>query len=267
MTTVLGGEVLAEDPTELNLPIGSFINRYFLNRFELSDPLIDNVEPSHKAVLDLLRRRPLLMVAAYPRAFRFAWRALRVKKERAASRAVARMWGVLVFPIVAVLLYTAHLIWRDTFLPYPWWQVTLALGAVFLLPAAIPYLLRAWELVRGGFGAPPERDPMLDCARGELENLFASSDDRPGRAYAVIGHRHRQEVTPLEPLPGGTEAYYANSGTWIPLWPYDRPDLQGRVIHSYLAFARNESGEYRHRSLVWDDEAGEVRIAEGPPIN
>jgi UDP-2,3-diacylglucosamine pyrophosphatase LpxH len=261
MTSVLGGEVLADDPTELNLPIGSFINRYFLNRFELSDPLIDNVEPSHKAVLDLLRRRPLLMVAAYPRAFRFAWRALRIKKGRVASTAVARMWGVLAFPIVAVVLYAAYVIWRDAFLPYPWWQTTLALGAVFLLPATIPYLLRALDLVRGSLGAQPEPDPMLDCARSELLIRFGLAEDAPEQVYAVIAHRHRQEVTRLEPLPGGTEAYYANSGTWIPLWPYDRPDLQGRVIHSYLAFTSSESGEYRHRSLIWDHEAGAVRNA------
>lgn len=285
MTAVLGGDVLEDNPSELNMPLGSFINRYFLNRIELLDPLIDNIEPTHHALLQLFRQRPLLMAATYPGACRFAWRALRVRKGRAAARAVRRLWTVLLLPPAAVLLYAAYWIWRDAFLPYPWWTVTIASFALFLLPASLPYLLGIWESVARRFARKPPRDLLTEGARRMLARCFPSPG-RPKRVYAVLGHRHAQEVRSVaafgagpaeksgsteetgpvkrdggpEEGTGPSEAICVISGTWIPHWPLLRPDMRGHVDYSYLEFRLEENGEYRHRSLRWDDEAGEPRV-------
>src|SRR4029078_3314153 len=59
MTSIMGGPLLPWDPTQLNLPLGSFVARYFINGLERLDPFVDNVKPTQQAVLAILRRRPL----------------------------------------------------------------------------------------------------------------------------------------------------------------------------------------------------------------
>ena len=265
MTSVFGGEVLEESPWELNLPLGSFLNRYFLNQIERLDPYIDNVVPTHQALLRLLRERPYLMVMAYLGAWRFALRALRVPKGRSEKRAVRRVWAVLLLPPASMAVYAAHWIWPASFMPYPWWFVTLGFLATFFSPAALPYLVGFLEGLLSRRSDREVRDPLVEGARKVLRRVFPwlqpgaeSHDGVPpvSRVYAVFGHRHTLEVIDLGGITDdGTETFYANSGTWIPLWPINRPDLRGNVIYSYLEYRLGTDGEYGHRSLVWDDEA------------
>jgi hypothetical protein len=76
------------------------------------------------------------------------------------------------------------------------------------------------------------------------------------RVYAVMGHTHDQDVQRLPEL-GGATTLYLNTGTWIPIWPDDRPDLAGQVLFPFVHFRRESSNEYRHEYAEWRDDRGE----------
>jgi len=76
------------------------------------------------------------------------------------------------------------------------------------------------------------------------------------RMYAVMGHTHDQDVQRLPNLNGAT-TLYLNTGTWIPIWPDDRPDLAGQVLFPFVHFRRETSQEYRHEYAEWRDDRGE----------
>ncbi|HTE01473.1 MAG TPA: hypothetical protein VK668_19435, partial [Mucilaginibacter sp.] len=56
-STAVQGNVLSDNKEELNLPFGSFFNRYLINKIELAYPFIDNVRPREDILLILFRER------------------------------------------------------------------------------------------------------------------------------------------------------------------------------------------------------------------
>ena len=257
MTAVVGPPVLAAVPTQINYPLGSFVNRYFINRIERLDAFIDNVKPVTQSLLALLRRRPLTIGRAYWRGWRFVWRALRVRKCKGAGGPVLVITAALFVPPVAL-----GLVILERFVPgwFTWIPAWLKVGGSIAgigLPMLLPYLLGALGELRKEFG-PTRKEPLLAGAEAALRDAFPPGG-RPARVYAVMGHTHDQRVDVIGN--GAGEAFYLNTGTWTPLWPRDRSDLIGRVYYSFIRFERGVNGEYRHQALVWDDQAGAARAA------
>ncbi|RYF80997.1 MAG: hypothetical protein EON98_12895, partial [Chitinophagaceae bacterium] len=56
-TTAVAGEATYGNSDELNLPFGSFFNRYLINRLELAYPFLDNVRPQQNILPILIRER------------------------------------------------------------------------------------------------------------------------------------------------------------------------------------------------------------------
>lgn len=281
MTRIDGPAVLEESPEEIRLPLGSFVNRYFINHIERLDPFLDNIKPVQQALLKLLRRRPLRILHLYLRAWKFIRRALAIPRPH--SRAYALLAaGVFGLPLATVALIAAcflfpaageWLVERVPLLGFRWVQVGGSAGGLLspaLLPFAVNAVREAWKTLR----PEPELDSLQAGGSRALDEEFGdgSSGPSPERVYAVMGHTHEQTVVrlprggeagssnPAGPL-AGPEKFYVNSGTWIPLWPEDREDLAGKVIYGFARFERLPGGEYRHESLEWDDRAGEPRPA------
>ena len=55
--TAVDGPAVLKGDTQLNLPFGSFFNRYLINRIELAYPYIDDVRPRQDVLALLLRER------------------------------------------------------------------------------------------------------------------------------------------------------------------------------------------------------------------
>lgn len=55
LTMVTGGRFLREGSTEINIPFGSFFNRYLINRVELYYPFFDKIRPTGNIVPMLIR--------------------------------------------------------------------------------------------------------------------------------------------------------------------------------------------------------------------
>jgi hypothetical protein len=262
MTQVRGSPVLAGRPAEINYPLGSFINRYFINRIELLDPFIQNRKPSEQALLALLRQRPVAIVKIYTGGWKFVVRAFAQVRTRQGALAVLLSFA-LVVPVITIGLIAAWLIfpgvraWLLEWLPFlqlRWLRIGGSVGGS-LFPALLPYLLGAAREVLKDIGILRATDTLAAAAPDRLAEQFPPATS-PRCVYAMMGHTHVQKV---ERLPDSARrALYVNTGTWTALWPLDRPDLAGRIIYSVTRFRRH-GGEYRLEALEWNDDAGETR--------
>lgn len=289
MTRVDGPPTLEDSPEEIRLPLGSFVNRYFINHIERLDPFLDNIKPVQDALLELVRKRPLRVLWLYLRAWKFIRRALDI------PRPLSRAYGLLAAAVFGLPLATAALIAlfllfpgagdglveRIPFLGSRWVRLGGSAGGLLapgLLPFVVSALREAWRTLRPG----SDLDALQEGGARALDRHFGAGGTAAAhrRVYAVMGHTHEQTVVRLPAGgsgddgkrgdrpgaaegrgPGRPEKFYVNSGTWIPLWPEDREDLAGRVIYSFVRFEIGPSGEYRHASLEWEDPAGEPRPA------
>jgi hypothetical protein len=156
----------------------------------------------------------------------------------------------LLVPPVTVLAILAALVFPPV---GEWFKSVLgpARQVVSVLGVAFPYLI----------GAIKDLIISRKANVGErmLEQWQAKVKEHPSkRVYLVAGHTHDQAVDRLVPAPSvvgfchGQEVFYLNTGTWVPLWPKDRPDLIGRTLHPVLELT--SAGEYRHRCWEWDDQ-------------
>lgn len=271
MSRIDGPPVLEESPEEIRLPLGSFVNRYFINHLERLDPFLDNIKPVQDALLELLRRRPLRIVYLYLRAWKFIRRALAIPRplSRAYAFLAAALFGLPVATVVAVMLLVffpdieAWVVQRVPLLESRWVRAAgTAVGV--LAPGIFPFLVRTAQRIWQSVHRDRELDELQKGGSEAMDERFGgdTSDTAPDRVYAVMGHTHRQTVTPLpDDRDDGPEKLYVNTGTWIPLWPQDREDLVGQVYYSFARFERTPDGEYRHESLFWVDDAGQPRSA------
>ncbi len=124
-----------------------------------------------------------------------------------------------------------------------------------VLGVAAPYLAAGLREVVNRFSrkrqSPIGED---DFARGVFETIKPLPFPTATRIYAVMGHTHDQDVQVLPDL-NGAKVLYMNTGSWIPVWPENRPDLDGQVLLPYIHF-RKEGGEYHHEYLEWRDDRG-----------
>ncbi len=254
LTAVQGDAVLPQAPEELNLPIGSFMNRYIVNRIERLEPFLDNVKPYKDILWTLVKRHPLRSFGIVWRAWRLIKRALE-KRDWIDSLAFTFWFLALLVPILTVGLIVSAFVF-----PTIGAEVVDVLGRyrfpLSILGAAFPFLVGvARDLI-------PQKQPLEGedeyAAGGYMALNHALSEPRPATAYAVLGHTHMQDVQRLSSITG-SEVLYINTGTWAPLWRADRPDLTGRILHPVVEFSRTGKDGYRFRFLEWLADARRSR--------
>lgn len=265
MTRVLGPAVLERRPTELNLPLGSFVNRYFINRIERLDPYIDNRKPVGQALMALLRQRPITVFRIYSGGWKFLLRALGHATTRYGILAILLVLALFT-PILTALAVALWMLFpglreaATSVFPNLSSANVRAGGIVggLSLPAVLPYVFGAMRDIARDLGFRRSHDALVKGASQRLAESFPN-EDQPRRIYAVMGHTHLQLTVRLDRR--GGEAYYLNTGAWVPRWPADRPDLAGRTVLTFARFQRAAHGEYRHEMLEWCEEAGGPRRA------
>jgi UDP-2,3-diacylglucosamine pyrophosphatase LpxH len=265
MTRIEGGPLLARDPTQINLPLGSFVNRYIINKIERLDPFLDNVKPVQDALIAIARRRPLRILTWYFMAGRFIRRALAMGRYQASASALLFL-ATIALPVAVAVVVALTLIWPEagnrlvSLIPFVGSSNhrTGSALAGLLAPVLAPFVLGAVrELYRDITGRHP-RDLLAVGAAARLAERLPRATV-PGRVYAVMGHTHQPGVWRLSTKP--REEFYVNTGTWIPEWASERPDLMGRVVYSLARF-RGTAGHYLHELLEWNDDAGRVAKAK-----
>jgi UDP-2,3-diacylglucosamine pyrophosphatase LpxH len=247
------GPVLSSDPSQLNLPLASFIARYLINQLEKLEPFIGSIRPTERILWILLRSHPVAGLAVLGRSLRFIRRAAQTSHVR------DYFWFVIYFATVALPLVTCALLAVIIFYAparklitgggQKW---TFIWGLVGLLAPYIAAALREFSLWLKNRRRLPIGEDQL--AQGVYQTIRNLPFPPARKIFAVMGHTHDQDVQCLPDI-NGAKVLYLNTGSWIPVWPDDRPDLAGQVFYPFVHF-RLHDGEYHHCYSEWRDDRG-----------
>jgi len=248
--------VLRDKPSQLKLPLGIFVNRYLINKLEKLEPFLSSVRPTEKILWMLLRTHPLSAIAILFRSLHFIRRAFQTSNVRDFFWYAVYL-GSLTVPLLTVLAIAGIFAFarlRDFFVTrHP--MSSMVLGALGILA---PYLAAAFREFVRWLGRKTRRSAQVgedEMAQGVYASIEKLKFPAFSRMYAVMGHTHDQDVQSLPDL-GSATTLYLNTGTWIPIWPEDRPDLAGQVLFPFVHFRRETSQEYRHEYAEWRDDRG-----------
>jgi len=234
--------------TELNLPAGSFFNRYILNKVELAYPYTDNIRPRENVLPMLVREHlPSALKLLFFHVPAFVKWVPKGKILRIYSRAI---WVAIAFlaPIVIVAL--------------AYRQQVAALWSALVAPSGAPTTAGAWLLASVEGLLRTAATLVLSYASGRLAARLQieqpdtlDSDAReafqrnPSWELATFGHTHNPE----QRLHGSR--WFFNTGTWVPIIETDSAELRLDKTYTYLhlqfAEGRLTPGGLRR----WNDDA------------
>jgi len=213
--------------TELNLPAGSFFNRYILNKVELAYPYADNIRPRENVLPMLVREHlpsALKLLLVHVPAF-VKW-VPKGKLLRIYSRAI---WVTIAFLAPIVIVAIAY---RDRLA---------ALFDALVGSSAAPTSPGTWFLASVEGLLRTAATLVLSYASGRLaarlqieqpDSLDADAREtferNPSWELATFGHTHNPE----QRLHG--KRWFFNTGTWIPIVETDSAELRLDKTYTYL---------------------------------
>ena len=246
---VLGEPVLPKYPTQINIPFGSFFNRYLLNRVELFFPFLDNVRPTGNVL-------PMLMQQNFPLGLKVLFQHIPFMLRMLLTnfRYVKFMLTDLFWFIVAVV-------------------VPIAIAVILNLPTI--------EKLFGWISSAADENTFTSLLSGQIKNvglLFLSyilsravawfQLDEPssldkyakerfqGTDYKIMtmGHTHN----PGEYLFFEEQRFY-NTGTWIPIIETSTADVREDKTYTFLHLTRDSNGNLQPPPYGlmqrWNDDA------------
>ncbi|HEY6172146.1 MAG TPA: hypothetical protein VIX80_07810 [Candidatus Kapabacteria bacterium] len=236
-STVVGDPFFA-DTEELNIPFGSFFNRYLINTIELEFPFLDNVKPAENIVSILIRER-------FPLALKiFGWQVwflLKMVKKRYWHFMFAKSLGILASLLVPVGVVIYILLKTDFFASIS----ELALpGFVMSGLTSIGGMIMSYVLSRlvAKLGLK-EPTALGDSAREHFKNNSAHS-------LITLGHTHH----PDEFYEDGKQFF--NTGTWIPIIETSSAEVSYERTFTYLYVHSTAQGLRPEHLMKWNDDAG-----------
>jgi UDP-2,3-diacylglucosamine pyrophosphatase LpxH len=248
------GQTLPDDPSQLNLPLATFVARYLINPLENLRPFLGSIRPTQRIPWIILRNHPLAGIMILRRGLTFLRRALVLPNKR------NTFWYVIFFGAVILpfLVLAIALLMLDPKIrawiigTHPRSSLILgALGLFFPYIAAAGHEFYLWLKRRRP--RPVGEDELGQGVYQKIQNEIRNRPFPEGQQiYALMGHTHDQDVQSLQ-VPGGPHVLYLNTGSWIPVWPEDRPDLDGLVLYPFVRFELR-GGEYRHCYFEWRDD-------------
>lgn len=238
-TNVVGRPLL--NHAELNIPFGSFFNRYLLNQVELHYPYVDNVRPSQNILPLLIRQRffvamklllwhvPFMLLVIPKRYFRYMFGQVAVL---AAAIGIPLALGVLYLfasmpKLAGQLQSLPGMNWPGSSLA----KSFASMAASYLLGRLVAYFQLSEP---SSLSAPAMK-------------IF---DSHPAYQLITMGHTHN----PDQITKNGR--WFYNTGTWIPIVELDTAQIREDRTYTFLHFRRHESGQLRPTVVErWDDDA------------
>jgi UDP-2,3-diacylglucosamine pyrophosphatase LpxH len=240
-TTDVKGDALIPNKQELNLPFGSFFNRYLINRIELMYPYLDNVRPTQNILLVMFRER---FPFAIKMLFRYVWlMGLLLQKKifwQTLKYAITFLL-VIVVPVAVCLYAILHNrppaqpnASTPSFITQQLLSVGKNLGFLFL-----SYIFaRIMVIVK--LQGPHTFYPFA-------QDIFRS---KPKIEVVTFGHTHNPEQ--LKDL----NKWYFNTGTWIPIYESSSADVRKDKTYTFLQIKSDANGTCEARPLQrWNDDA------------
>jgi UDP-2,3-diacylglucosamine pyrophosphatase LpxH len=242
--TTVDGPPLLGNGTQLNLPFGSFFNRYLINRVELAYPYIDDVRPRQNILPVLIRERFPLAVQLLFNYIPFTLLIIPKKQYGYALRYLFHFLLIIVLPLAITVfaLYKGfpHGIHLQSSSSQPIWQgIFSELKNLLLLVLSYVFgrLLAWWQL-----SSPTSLYP----------NAQHIMDQDPSIQLVTFGHTHDPEQKTSD-SPSGR---YLNTGTWIPVYEIDASDVRLDRTYTFIHLEKDESGNIKPADLLrWNDDA------------
>jgi UDP-2,3-diacylglucosamine pyrophosphatase LpxH len=248
-TMILDEPTLKEKPDELNIPFGSFFNRYLLNRIELFYPYLDNVRPTANVL-------PMLMRENFPLAIKVLLHHIPFM-VKILFKNMRYLWFVfqkVVLFILAILLplITAIIIVVNSFSADIGDQALLVEDKGFFSLVidqfkSVGMLLLSYLLSRAvAWFQISEPSSLHKCAQNRLK----------GTDYRIMtmGHTHN----PGEYIFEENKRFY-NTGTWIPVVETSSADIRQDKTYTFLHLERDADGKLQpaDNGLLsrWNDDA------------
>jgi UDP-2,3-diacylglucosamine pyrophosphatase LpxH len=240
-TTAVKGNVLSDNQQELNLPFGSFFNRYLINKVELVYPFIDNIRPRENILLVLFRERfPLALKMIF---YYVPFTLLLIPKKM--------WWQVFKYAITFILIIVLPL--------------AITVFAIYKsLPQALPaHKNTSWllqQILNSGknlgllllsyvFGRIMTfiklRGP--DSFAANAEDIFKKNNQLQ---VVTFGHTHNAEQKVMR------GKWYFNTGTWMPVFETSSANIRIDKTYTFLQLEQGQNGTLKHQSLQrWNDDA------------
>lgn len=220
---------------QLRLPLGSFVNRYLLNRIEIAYPFLDNIRPTSNILAILLKERfPLAIEILTKRVLAL----LKFVDKKAFSYVFGQALtfiGIIMIPVVL----TIFLMYKDITninLKGDWSNLSFLKNLGTLV---ISYIIGQFV---GVFNL---KEP--DDLSQEAPNIFKKY---PNLEVITMGHTHN----PMQ-IFQDNKAFF-NSGTWIPIVEHTVGNLKEDKTYNYIELNFLEKELFTKDSLKrWNDDA------------
>ncbi len=238
-TDVVGRPLL--NKAELNIPFGSFFNRYLLNQVELDYPYVDNVRPSQNILPLLIRERFFTAIKLLLWHFPFMLFIIPKRYYRYMFGQVAVLAAAIGVPLVIGVLYLFASVPKFEgqlqSLPGMNWpgsslaKSVASMAASYFLGRIVAYFQLSEP---SSLSAPAMR-------------IFAG---HPAYQLITMGHTHNPDQCTKD------GRWFYNTGTWIPVVELSTAQIREDKTYTFLHFRRQESGQLRPTAVErWDDDA------------
>ena len=244
---VRGGPLWGDRREELNIPFGSFINRYLLNTLELVYPYLDNVRPAQNILHLLMRERFFLGLKILFCYVPFTVHMIPKRYAHYMFKPLVSYLLVLGLPLLVVLL----LFWQRI---GPLFGAGSAAVTPTVSDIVVQYFLGMLKdgalLFLSYVGARFVSWVQLE----EPASLFSGAKELflmyPGCRYFTMGHTHNPEQLIVD------GQWYVNTSTWIPIVESSSAALREDRTYAVLRFARDHGGKITiHPLQRWNDDA------------
>jgi UDP-2,3-diacylglucosamine pyrophosphatase LpxH len=232
LTRVIG-KATVSNGEELNIPFGSFFNRYLLNYVELQYPFLDNVRPTPNML-------PLMLRHQFFTGLRLLYDHLSVIIKTVPRSYVGYIFGqhligrvlLILLVIIAppILLLTYQLRYPQTWhlIAFEWLGV---LAAIYFVIQALSYTQLK------------EPDSLAEFAQRRMDE---------NRNYRLVTFGHTHNPDQFE----DRGRWFYNTGTWIPIVETNSAEIRSDNTFMFLHLACDPTGKLTPGVLQrWDDVA------------
>ncbi len=251
---VLDHAVLKNNASEINIPFGSFFNRYLLNRVELFFPFLDNVRPAGNVLSILLRENfPLglkILFQYIPVFFKMLFKNLRYS------------WFMFnrVFWFVFAILLPFLLVYL--FYPGIVKIVKEQIAAIREPSDFVAFLLNLLKNI-GPFVASYLLARLVAWFQlsepSSLHNFAKQRFEGTNYSIMTMGHTHNPGEY-LFNIENKFRKFY-NTGTWIPVIESSTAEIREDRTYTFLHILRDENGKLQPAALKrWNDDAGRADL-------
>ncbi len=222
----------------LQLPAGSWFNRFFVNQIERIVPYLDNVRPSIRVVNYLLRAHTGTAIKLLPQLLK----AIFLLWPKPPARRLIYLGGLQVARALVPLAAALWLYFTKNG-PERWLLILLAL-------IALPWLFAQWgKLLHRRYACGKEKGPRAFMTK-ELPRPAAAAS-----FLAVSGHTHK----PGKQFWPEANMIYLNSGTWTTVFEEESGIVRNELSKSFVELRRRRVHGWHAELKRWEYLPGPER--------